>query len=213
MAEQKTEQTAHESEPRTIKRYPNRKLYDTKTSSYVTLEQIAEMVRAGEDVRIVDNATKEDLTSVTLAQIVFEEEKKRRLLPLSALKRLIQNKGESISGFVSQLGRDIDKQMGKVFRRHPEGEEREDGVEQDEAGAKPGTEGIDLLRDWLLSSQRSFEEWQARVDDQIHKVFDNLSPLAPLEKQVRKLTEQVERLESRLEDLESKLDAQSPDGK
>ena len=73
------------SDARVIKRYANRKLYDTQHSCYVTLEQIAQMIRDGEDVRIIDNNSKEDLTSVTLAQIIFEEEKKRRLLRLIAI--------------------------------------------------------------------------------------------------------------------------------
>ena len=60
---------------RIIKRYSNRKLYDTKDSRYVTLLQIAEMVRAGEEVQIIDNNTKDDLTEVTLAQIIYEEQK------------------------------------------------------------------------------------------------------------------------------------------
>ena len=59
---------------RTIKRYANRKLYDTRESRYVTLEHIAAMVRAGDDVRVVDNTTQADLTTATLAQIIFEEE-------------------------------------------------------------------------------------------------------------------------------------------
>ena len=54
-------------EPRLIKRYANRKLYDTRDSRYVTLQQIAELVRDGEDVKIIDNKSKEDLTNVTLA--------------------------------------------------------------------------------------------------------------------------------------------------
>ena len=64
-------------EPKIIKRYTNRKLYDTVESRYVTLDEIAEMIKQGAEVKIVDNRTKEDLTSVTLAQIVFEEEKKK----------------------------------------------------------------------------------------------------------------------------------------
>jgi len=63
-------------EPRLIKRYANRKLYDTRDSRYVTLQQVAAFVRDGQDVRIIDNKTKEDLTNVTLAQIIYEEEKK-----------------------------------------------------------------------------------------------------------------------------------------
>src|SRR6187402_1784417 len=82
-------------EPRIIKRYANRKLYDTEHSRYVTLDQISEMIRNGDDVKIVDNKTKEDLTTVTLAQIIFEEEKKQRsFLPLNAMRNIIQSGGE-----------------------------------------------------------------------------------------------------------------------
>src|SRR5215204_5654578 len=82
-------------ETRIIKRYANRKLYDTEHSRYVTLDQISEMIRNGDDVKIVDNKTKEDLTTVTLAQIIFEEEKKQRsFLPLGAMRSIIQSGGE-----------------------------------------------------------------------------------------------------------------------
>src|ERR1051326_8619072 len=85
-------------ETRIIKRYANRKLYDTEHSRYVTLDQISEMIRNGDDVKIVDNKTKEDLTTVTLAQIIFEEEKKQRsFLPLGAMRNIIQNGGEGFA--------------------------------------------------------------------------------------------------------------------
>ncbi len=86
---------------RLVKRYPNRKLYDTLASRYVTLEDIAVMIREGEDVQIVDNKTQEDLTSVTLTQIIFEQEKqKKSLLPLPTLRNIIQSGGEKIVDFV-----------------------------------------------------------------------------------------------------------------
>src|SRR4051812_37950242 len=92
-----SDSSAPSSPRRTIKRYSNRKLYDTKGSSYVTLLQIAEMIREGEDVQIIDNATKEDKTDVTLALIISEELRtKPRGIPLSTLKALIRNKGEKI---------------------------------------------------------------------------------------------------------------------
>ena len=80
-----------DNDPRVIKRYANRKMYDTLKSRYVTLDQIAEMVREGEDVRIVDNNSKEDLTSITLAQIIFEEEKRGPRLPVEGLRRIIRS--------------------------------------------------------------------------------------------------------------------------
>jgi len=65
-----------QSEPvRVIKRYANRKLYDTRDSRYVTLDRIAELVRNGEEVKVLDNRSKRDLTKVTLAQIIYEEQK------------------------------------------------------------------------------------------------------------------------------------------
>src|SRR5580704_12473457 len=86
-------------EPKVIKRYTNRKLYDTVESRYVTLEEIAEMVKGGAEVRIVDNRTKEDLTSVTLAQIIFEEEKKTSKMPLGMLRDIIRTGGNSVQTF------------------------------------------------------------------------------------------------------------------
>src|SRR3954454_17877545 len=92
-----SDSAAPSSVRRIIKGYSNRKLYDTKGSSYVTLLQIAEMIREGEDVQIIDNATKEDKTDVTLALIISEELRtKPRGIPLSTLKALIRNKGERI---------------------------------------------------------------------------------------------------------------------
>ena len=78
-------------ETRVVKRYANRKLYDTQRSRYVTLEQIADMIRSGEDVKIVDNNSKEDLTAITLAQIIFEEEKRGPRLPVEGLRRIIRS--------------------------------------------------------------------------------------------------------------------------
>src|ERR1039458_7701483 len=82
---------------RIIKRYSNRKLYDTKDSRYVTLLQIAEMVRASEEVQIIDNNTKDDLTEITLAQIIYEEQKAHsRNVPLQTLKELIHARTEKV---------------------------------------------------------------------------------------------------------------------
>ena len=83
------------SNPKIVKRYANRKLYDTVQSCYVTLEDISVMVKAGDEVRVIDNKTGEDLTSVTLAQIIFETEKKKNFMPLSLLRGLIQERSDA----------------------------------------------------------------------------------------------------------------------
>jgi polyhydroxyalkanoate synthesis repressor PhaR len=86
------------SEKRIIKRYTNRKLYDKQESRYVTLEEIARLVRRGEDLKVVDNETDDDLTAVTLAQIILEEEKRKtHLLSVPFLRKLIRSGEATVS--------------------------------------------------------------------------------------------------------------------
>ena len=83
-------------EPILIKRYENRKLYDSSRSTYVTLEEIAGLIREGKEIRVVDAKTNENLTKSTLALIIMEGERhKKNLLPLSFMYQLIKY-GESI---------------------------------------------------------------------------------------------------------------------
>jgi polyhydroxyalkanoate synthesis repressor PhaR len=85
-----------------IKRYSNRKLYDTQESRYVTLEELEEFIRAGREISVVDVSTGEDLTSVTLAQIILENERSRRAgLPTAFLHQLIKH-GEAWQDFVQK---------------------------------------------------------------------------------------------------------------
>src|SRR5688572_12250989 len=119
-------------ESRVIKRYANRKLYDTQRSKYVTLDQIADMIRGGEDVKIVDNNSKEDLTTITLAQIIFEEEKKQKsFLPLGAMKNIIQSGGERIEELVTQA----QKRVSGVFRKDKDKDKAPSPIESEEAHA------------------------------------------------------------------------------
>ena len=76
---------------RTIKRYSNRKLYDTHDSHYVTLQQIAGLIRNGDEIRVIDKTTQQDLTAATMAQIIFEEEKRGPRLPADGLRRIIRS--------------------------------------------------------------------------------------------------------------------------
>jgi polyhydroxyalkanoate synthesis repressor PhaR len=89
-------------EPVLIKRYANRKLYDQSRSRYVTLEELEELIRQGREIRVVDAVSGEDLTSLTLAQIILENQRERRSsLPTSFLHQLIKH-GESWQDFLQQ---------------------------------------------------------------------------------------------------------------
>jgi len=88
-------------EPTTIKKYANRRLYNTGTSTYVTLEDLAEMVKSGEDFTVFDAKTGEDITRSVLTQIIFEQENKgQNLLPITFLRQLIRFYGDSIQNLI-----------------------------------------------------------------------------------------------------------------
>ena len=87
--------------PITIKKYANRRLYNTAKSSYVTLDHLAEMVRSGDDFVVYDAKTGEDITRGVLTQIIFEEEAKgASMLPINFLRQIIRLYGDTLQGFV-----------------------------------------------------------------------------------------------------------------
>ncbi len=89
------------AEPVTIKKYANRRLYNTATSSYVTLDHLCEMVKDGTDFVVYDAKSGEDITHTVLTQIIMEEESKgHNLLPIKFLRQLIPFYGDSLAGFV-----------------------------------------------------------------------------------------------------------------
>jgi polyhydroxyalkanoate synthesis repressor PhaR len=97
-----TPDMAKSEEPVTIKKYANRRLYNTGTSSYVTLEDLATMVKAGDDFVVYDAKSGEDITRSVLAQIIFEQENKegQSLLPIAFLRQLIRFYGDSMQMLV-----------------------------------------------------------------------------------------------------------------
>ncbi len=114
---------AKDQEPTTIKKYANRRLYNTGTSTYVTLEDLAVMVKTGEDFIVFDAKSGEDITRSVLTQIIFEQENKgHNLLPITFLRQLIRFYGDSMQNLVptyldfsiDSLTRDSDKLRGQM---------------------------------------------------------------------------------------------------
>jgi polyhydroxyalkanoate synthesis repressor PhaR len=187
----KPETELHPSEKprRIIKRYSNRKLYDTKDSRYVTLLQIAEMVRGGEEVQIIDNNTKDDLTEITLAQIIYEEQKAHsRSVPLQTLKELIHARTEKVLA---------DLREGPIGRLIPGSKpapapEEGDGQEAADVNAK---ESKPTLVD---QAKGKLEEVQHNLDERIKAILASFRPLQQLQQEVKRLNERIEELEKRL---------------
>ncbi len=175
---------------RVIKRYSNRKLYDTKDSRYVTLLQIAEMVRLSDDVQIIDNNSKEDLTEVTLAQIIYEEQKAHsRNVPLQTLKNLIHSRTEKVLSDLREgpIGRLIPGQRGPGAGADvPPAPKSEPPAKTD---AKPGIVG---------HAKETLEDWQQKIDERIKAILPSFSPWQQLQNEVKRLTARIEELEKKL---------------
>ena len=189
---------------RIIKRYSNRKLYDTKGSSYVTLLQIAEMIREGEDVQIIDNATKEDKTDVTLALIISEELRaKPRGIPLSTLKALIRNKGERILTQLREgpIGKLIPAKEGDEPTSVPppgvaSGSVTPVSSASSTSSLPPSREEEDMSQGKEGKGFRAtLEQWQSTIDERIRAVLPNFAAFRDLEQEVKRLSERLENLE------------------
>lgn len=175
--------------PRLIKRYGNRKLYDTQESKYVTLEHIAGFVKAGEDVRVIDNDSSEDLTAVTFAQIILEEERRATgFISVSLLRNMIQ-RGEAALEGVAQAGKRVQELV--------------------ERGAAPGKA---LLDDWLASPQRRLEDLQKRIDERFKQSVDRLRSVPAVQRELERIETSIAHLEEILSKLRSDGSTKDPPG-
>ncbi|HEX6385198.1 MAG TPA: polyhydroxyalkanoate synthesis regulator DNA-binding domain-containing protein [Anaerolineae bacterium] len=176
-----------------IKRYPNRKLYDTEAKRYITLDGIAELIRQGAEVQVIDHTTNEDLTAVTLTQIIVEQEKKRGgFLPQSVLTGLVQAGGETLNtlrrsltsplGLFHQVDEEIEKRLQNLVNQ---GElTREEGVRLRDRLLAPGHRE---QSESLLSGKYSIEQL--------------------LSKRGIPTRDEIERLTNQIDDLSAKIDS------
>ena len=164
---------------RLVKRYSNRKLYDTTESRYVTLDEIARWVRAGEDVKITENENGEDLTAVTFAQIILEgERKKSGLLSLGLMRELIQH-GEAA---LHNIAATVDKGM-EVIRTAPE-----------RAGRR--VQELARVADRLA-------ELQKRVDEVVRRSVERVTGHPAFQQEIKRIERTVQALEARIGRLRS----------
>jgi polyhydroxyalkanoate synthesis repressor PhaR len=162
---------------RLVKRYGNRKLYDTSESRYVTLDEIGRWVKSGEDVKILENDTGEDLTAVTFAQIILEEERRKSgLLSLPVLRDIIQRGEAALQGIAATVDRSID-----AIRNAPE-------------RAKSRVQELVQVADRLGELQKSVDETIRRSVERVtaHPAF--LKEMRRIERTIRALEARIARL-------------------
>lgn len=174
-----------------IKRYPNRKLYNTDSKQYITLEGIAELIRTGEEVQILDHVSGEDLTAVTLTQIIFEQEKKQAgFLPRSVLTGLVQAGGETLSSLRRTLAspldlfHQVDQEIEKRVKRL---------VDSGELSQEEGSE----IQDMLLSIDTEGEMASLPSEEDLERALTRRG--VPTRDDLQELSHQLEELVAKLE--------------
>ena len=186
-----------------IKRYPNRKLYDTEKKQYVTLDRIAMLIQEGRDVQVVDHSTGEDLTTVTLSQIIFEQEKKQSgFVPKNVLAGLVQAGGDTLNAFrnalASPLGLlpDVDLEIEQRIKKL---------VQQGELAEE---QGRNLLEQLLETGRQTVEKTQTGSETYLKKLLSRRG--IPSHDEISRLSKQIDSLAAKLESLaQSRTEAAS----
>lgn len=177
-----------------IKRYPNRKMYDTQAKKYITLDGIAALIRDGEEIQVIDHATGDDLTTLTLTQIIFEQEKKQSgFLPRSVLTGLVQAGGEHLGTLRRTLSspldliRHVDEEItGRINALIYRGELGEE-------------EGNNILQKLLAQGRRGRKEETPVNEAYVEQVLMDRG--VPSRDDFKRLESQLEQLATKLEEM------------
>ncbi|MBI4209343.1 MAG: hypothetical protein HY538_06530 [Deltaproteobacteria bacterium] len=187
-----------------VKRYQNRKLYDTDESRYVTLNDIARMIQEGYDVKVVNAKTSEDLTALTLTQIIFEEEKRKKsILPIQALRKIIRSGGESVQELMEKFFVSTDhtvhharEQIEKYLQKLVRG------------GTLSVDQGSGLIQELWNNYQHTFSEWQKKVDQHLTQALDKVTKAPIIRSEIRTLEDKIAKLEEELAKVRSERESQ-----
>jgi polyhydroxyalkanoate synthesis repressor PhaR len=174
-----------------VKRYPNRKLYNTSAKRYITLEGVAQLIRDGEEVQIVDHATGEDLTALTLTQIIFEQEKKESgFLPRSVLTGLVQSGGQTLSSLRRTLASPLNLRLHVDI-------EIERRLQTLVASGQLTEEESSMMREKLLSTSAGTQDTRLPSEEELEQLL--------IERGIPTKND-IQELSALLDDLFAKLD-------
>ena len=168
-----------ETPARLIKKYPNRRLYDTKTSSYITLADVKQMVLKNEDFHVVDAKTGEDLSRQILLQIILEEESGGMpMFSSDLLSQMIRSYGSAMQGFMgSYLEKNLEgfQQMQKALQEQSQKLYGDNSKSSQEIWAQfmnmqgPAMQG--LMQAYMEQSQKMFAQFQEQMQSQARNMF------------------------------------------
>ena len=174
-----------------IKRYANRKLYNTQTSRYITLKGIAELIEADQEVRVIDNETGDDITSVALSQILVDSERSNSTVPNSLFSQLMERGGDVLYGAFQRGVHDATEGIGELQQRVREAVT---------APSEPGG-----FANWIAYANPDFDRMVQSAVERVFKVLD-----LPRRKDIEALNQNLERVASALETLEKVYGTKDP---
>jgi len=199
-----------------IKRYANRKLYNTASSRYITLKGIAELLDEGEEVRVIDNATGEDITSVALSQILVDSTRSKEEPSPSLLSQIMERGGDVLYEVLKKGVDDASGNLDEIqdrFRRiigSDHEEHRRDAQRDEQADEKPpghdssGRQRRDerrRLSDWIAYASPDFD---TTIQNAVERVFKALD--LPSRKDIDALNANLARVAGALDDLQEALE-------
>lgn len=172
-----------DSRQRLIKKYPNRRLYDTKTSSYITLADVKQMVLKQEEFRVVDAKTNDDLTRPILLQIILEEESGGvPMFSSDLLSQMIRSYGSAMQGFMgSYLEKNLEafQQMQKALQDQSQRIYGDNSRASQELWAQfmnlQGPAMQSLMQAYIEQSQKVFSQFQDQMQNQARSMFAGFS--------------------------------------
>jgi polyhydroxyalkanoate synthesis repressor PhaR len=177
----------------TIKRYSNRKLYDTEAKRYVTLDSIAELIRAGTEVQVVDHESGDDITAQIQAQIIFEEEKKiGGVLPRTLFTDLIQTGSQTLAQLRQTLSPSTPSVVDAEIERR-----LSVLIERGDLSSEEGMRLLDLLHS--VGQPEVKDKDKTFTDAEVERVIRDRG--LPTRQDVNRILRQVENLQTELERL------------
>ena len=176
---------------RIIKRYSNRKCYDTETSRYINIDDIEEMVRNEVDIKIIDNTTKEDITAIYLSKIIMSQEKRNKdtFTPLFLTREIRRRSAPVLDKFFDSY------KKGSEMLVKEYGQARDIVKKLTEKGVSDG-EAKDLIKGLIGASKNRTKDLEKLIDDNVCSALEKLGIPSPRE---------IEALNQKLEELEKKL--------
>lgn len=182
--------------PTLIKRYANRKLYNTATSRYITLKGIAELLDSGEEVRVIDNETGEDITKVALSQILVDTERSNADAPTGLLSQILGKGGDALYEALRRGVDDASDNLEDVQERLRRFVQRD----EEESGEKTG--GTARWSDWKAFASPDVEDLVENAVERVLKLLDlpRRSDIEALNENLRRVSEALEKLDRAMED-------------